>query len=58
MGKFSGLFTSESVSEGHPDKVADLIADAVLDEYYRLDRYAHVAIEVIISKGGYCWGRS
>jgi len=40
------LFTSESVSEGHPDKVCDQIADAVLDECLRLDPSSHVACEV------------
>lgn len=40
------LFTSESVSEGHPDKVCDKIADSILDECLRLDPYAHVACEV------------
>jgi len=39
------LFTSESVSEGHPDKVADQISDAILDEYLRQDADAHVACE-------------
>lgn len=40
------LFTSESVAEGHPDKVADAIADAILDAYLALDSEAHVACEV------------
>ena len=40
------LFTSESVSEGHPDKVCDQISDAILDECLRLDKHAHVACEV------------
>jgi len=39
------LFTSESVSEGHPDKVADQISDAILDEYLRQDKNAKVACE-------------
>ena len=39
------LFTSESVSEGHPDKVCDAVSDAVLDEALRLDPYARVACE-------------
>ena len=39
------LFTSESVSEGHPDKVADQISDAILDEYLRKDPQAKVACE-------------
>ena len=44
------LFTSESVSEGHPDKVADQIADAILDECLRLDPNAHVACEVFTTR--------
>ena len=38
------LFTSESVSEGHPDKVADQISDALLDEFLARDPQSHVAI--------------
>ena len=49
MAKEKILFTSESVSEGHPDKVADQIADAVLDECISLDPKAHVACEVFTS---------
>ena len=41
------LFTSESVSEGHPDKVCDLIADSILDAYLEHDRQARVACEVL-----------
>lgn len=44
------LFTSESVSEGHPDKVCDQIADAILDGCLRIDKYAHVACEVFATK--------
>ena len=44
------LFTSESVSEGHPDKVCDQIADAILDECLRQDEHAHVACEVFATK--------
>jgi len=40
------VFTSESVSEGHPDKVCDQIADAVLDACLKEDKYSHVACEV------------
>ena len=47
----SRVFTSESVTEGHPDKVADAIADAVLDAYLRVDPEARVACEVLC-KGG------
>lgn len=45
------LFTSESVSEGHPDKVADQISDAVLDAYLAQDPKSRVACEVLISTG-------
>ena len=45
------LFTSESVSEGHPDKVADQISDAVLDEFLRQDSEAKVACETFCSTG-------
>ena len=44
------LFTSESVSEGHPDKVCDQIADAILDECLRQDPGAHVACEVFATE--------
>jgi S-adenosylmethionine synthetase len=43
------LFSSESVSEGHPDKVADQIADGILDEYLKIDPMARVACEVLIA---------
>ena len=39
------LFTSESVSEGHPDKVADQISDAILDAILEQDPYSRVAAE-------------
>ena len=45
------LFTSESVSEGHPDKVADQISDAILDDFLRQDPAAHVACETFVSTG-------
>lgn len=45
------LFTSESVSEGHPDKVSDQISDAVLDEFLRQDPDAKVACETFCSTG-------
>lgn len=45
------LFTSESVSEGHPDKVADQISDAILDAYLQLDPNAKVACECLITTG-------
>jgi S-adenosylmethionine synthetase len=45
------LFTSESVTEGHPDKVADQISDAVLDEIMRQDPQGRVACEVLVTTG-------
>jgi len=45
------LFTSESVSEGHPDKVADQISDAVLDAILTQDKYARVAAETLVATG-------
>ncbi len=47
----SYLFTSESVSEGHPDKVADQISDAILDEFLRQDQNSKVACETFVSTG-------
>ena len=45
------LFTSESVSEGHPDKVSDQISDALLDEFLVRDPESHVAIETLCTTG-------
>lgn len=45
------LFTSESVSEGHPDKVADQISDALLDEFLRFDQNSKVACETMVTTG-------
>ena len=45
------LFTSESVSEGHPDKIADQISDALLDEFLRRDSEAKVACETLVTTG-------
>jgi S-adenosylmethionine synthetase len=45
------IFTSESVSEGHPDKLADQISDALLDECLRQDSKARVAIETLLTRG-------
>ncbi|WP_295165369.1 methionine adenosyltransferase [uncultured Buchnera sp.] len=45
------LFTSESVSEGHPDKIADQISDALLDEILKQDLQAHVACETYVKTG-------
>lgn len=47
MGKY--LFTSESVSEGHPDKVADQISDAILDRFLSEDPNARVAVETLVT---------
>lgn len=48
--KHLNLFTSESVSEGHPDKVADQIADSILDECLKVDPRSRVACEVFVTK--------
>ena len=45
------LFTSESVTEGHPDKLCDYISDSILDSYLEVDRNARVACETLASKG-------
>lgn len=45
------LFTSESVSEGHPDKVADQISDSLLDEFLRFDPNSKVACETLVTTG-------
>ena len=47
----SYLFTSESVSEGHPDKVADQISDALLDEFLAYDKDSKVACETLVTTG-------
>ncbi len=47
----SYLFSSESVSEGHPDKVADQISDALLDQFLAYDEQAHCAIETFVTTG-------
>src|SRR5258708_31572557 len=44
----TGLFTSESVSDGHPDKICDQISDAILDECLRQDPLSRVAVETAI----------
>ena len=49
MVKFT--FTSESVSEGHPDKVCDAISDAILDEYLKQDPNSRVACETLATTG-------
>src|SRR6185503_6008316 len=45
------LFTSESVTEGHPDKIADQISDSVLDALIRQDRMSRVACETLVTTG-------
>ncbi len=49
MSVRNGLFSSESVSEGHPDKLADRISDAVLDEFLRLEPSTRVACETLLA---------
>ena len=48
---YKRLFTSESVTEGHPDKIADLISDAILDAILEKDPKARVAVEVTVTTG-------
>lgn len=45
------LFSSESVSEGHPDKLADQISDAILDAFLERDNNSHVAVETLVTTG-------
>ena len=45
------LFTSESVTEGHPDKLCDYISDSILDSYLAKDKNARVACETVAGKG-------
>ena len=45
------LFTSESVTEGHPDKIADQISDAILDAMLKEDPHSRVAVETLITTG-------
>ena len=51
MNSKNYLFTSESVSEGHPDKVADQISDAILDKFLAFDPNCHVACETLVTTG-------
>ena len=44
-------FTSESVTEGHPDKICDQVSDAILDDLLRQNPYSHVAIEALTTTG-------
>jgi S-adenosylmethionine synthetase len=45
------LFTSESVSEGHPDKIADQISDALIDHFLAYDKESKVACETLVTTG-------
>ena len=47
----TSLFTSESVSEGHPDKVSDQISDAILDALLEQDPHSRVAVETLVTTG-------
>lgn len=51
------LFTSECVTVGHPDKLADYISDSILTEILSKDKDARVAVETMVSNqsGCYCW---
>ena len=49
--EYKKLFTSESVTEGHPDKICDIISDAILDAIYKEDPMARVACEVTVTTG-------
>ena len=51
MNSASLLFTSESVTEGHPDKMCDQVSDAVLDAHLAIDPYARVACETATTTG-------
>ena len=53
----SYFFTSESVSEGHPDKVSDQISDAILDEFLAFDPNSKVACETMVNNriSSCCW---
>ena len=49
MSEIYRTFTSESVTQGHPDKIADIISDAILDAYMEQDKNAHVACETCVT---------
>ncbi len=51
MAKRNSIFTSESVTEGHPDKVSDGISDAILDAHLKQDKKSRVACETLVSTG-------
>ena len=52
MSKRRRIISSESVTEGHPDKMCDIISDAILDEAIRQDKYSRVAVETSTKNGG------
>ena len=57
MVKRKIIISSESVTEGHPDKMCDLISDAILDEALREDKNSRVAVETGTKNGGVmCFG--
>ena len=49
MSEIYRTFTSESVTQGHPDKVADIVSDAILDAYMAQDKDSHVACETCVT---------
>ena len=51
MSRNNFLFTSESVTEGHPDKIADQISDGILDAMLAQDKHSRVACETILTTG-------
>lgn len=51
LGSTRRLFSSESVTEGHPDKIADAVSDSVLDAMLREDPLSHVAVETLVTTG-------
>src|SRR6056297_566000 len=52
MAKRKIILSSESVTEGHPDKMCDIISDSILDEALRQDKYSRVAVESATKNGG------
>src|SRR3954449_7219076 len=51
MSRNARLFTSESVTEGHPDKICDQISDSILDGLLAVDRDSRVAVETLVTTG-------
>ena len=51
MPRKNYFFTSESVTEGHPDKIADQVSDAILDSIISKDPYGRVACETLVTTG-------